>query len=44
MKKLMQKCIDVGYEIDYFFDLHGHSKKLNTFVYACKIDSDLLAA
>lgn len=23
-------------EIDYFIDLHGHSKKLNAFLYACR--------
>jgi murein tripeptide amidase MpaA len=35
-KKLFSQLINEGYDIEYFIDLHGHSKKLGTFVYACK--------
>ena len=24
------------YEIEYFLDLHGHSRKLGSFIYGCK--------
>jgi hypothetical protein len=40
-KKLYQQLINEGYDIDYFIDLHGHSKKLGTFVYSCKLGDDV---
>jgi len=35
-KKLYHELLNENYEIDYFIDLHGHSKKLGTFIYNCK--------
>ncbi|KAL4482478.1 hypothetical protein ABPG72_001454 [Tetrahymena utriculariae] len=43
IKNLISKYRQQDYEIDYFIDLHGHSKKLNSFVYACKVESDQYA-
>ncbi|EAR88956.3 zinc carboxypeptidase family protein (macronuclear) [Tetrahymena thermophila SB210] len=43
IKNLISKYRQQDYQIDYFIDLHGHSKKLNSFVYACKMESDQYA-
>jgi hypothetical protein len=36
IKKMVSNLTLEGYEIDYFIDLHGHSRKLGSFIYACK--------
>jgi len=41
VKVLFSKLSNEGYEIDYFIDLHGHSKKPNSFIYMCKTFDDL---
>lgn len=47
IKKLVGNLIFDGYEIEYFLDLHGHSRKLGSFVYGCKgpdeVESRMLA-
>ncbi len=32
-KKLYSSLLNEGYQIDYFIDLHGHSKKLGNFMF-----------
>ncbi len=41
VKNIFSRLIQDEYEIDYFIDLHGHSRKLNSFVYGCKTLDDL---
>jgi predicted deacylase len=36
IRKIVNNLIFDGYEIDYFLDLHAHSKKFGTFIYGCK--------
>lgn len=36
LKKLVGNLIFEGHEVEYFIDLHGHSRKLGSFIYACK--------
>ena len=36
IRKLVNNLVHEGYEIEYYIDLHGHSRKLNSFIYACK--------
>lgn len=36
VKKMVASLVCEGYEIEYFLDLHGHSRKLGSFIYACK--------
>lgn len=36
--KIKEYVESISDKIDIFLDLHGHSKKLNTFSYCCKVD------
>ena len=36
VKGMFTRLVSEGYDIDYFFDLHGHSKKMGSFIYGCK--------
>ena len=40
-KGMFYKLTMEGYEIEHFFDLHGHSKKLGSFIYGCKTYDDV---
>ncbi|CAD8088884.1 unnamed protein product [Paramecium sonneborni] len=40
IKNLIQKILDEGRDIKTFIDLHGHSRKLGTFMYACRNSDD----
>ncbi|CAD8182329.1 unnamed protein product [Paramecium pentaurelia] len=40
IKNLIQKILDEGRDIKTFIDLHGHSRKLGTFMYACRNTDD----
>ena len=35
IKNILRAILNNGYEIDIFFDLHGHSKKQGAFMYCC---------
>lgn len=39
IKKLLLRTVAMATEVDYFVDIHGHSKKLNAFLYACRTSS-----
>jgi cytosolic carboxypeptidase protein 2/3 len=39
--KLANGLLAEGYEIEYFLDLHGHSRKLGSFMYCCKTVDDV---
>ena len=36
IRKLAADLIYEGYEIEYFLDLHGHSRRLGSFMYCCR--------
>lgn len=41
IQKMITNLISEGYEIEYFIDLHGHTRKLGSFIYACKTLDDV---
>ncbi|CAD8184544.1 unnamed protein product [Paramecium pentaurelia] len=40
IRNLIQKILNEGRQIKTFIDLHGHSRKLGTFMYACRNNDD----
>lgn len=40
VKNMIKQLQSENYMIDVFADLHGHSKKPNSFIYACSMDND----
>ncbi|KAL4432647.1 hypothetical protein ABPG74_004940 [Tetrahymena malaccensis] len=42
-KKMIATSREEGLRLEYFIDLHGHSKKMNSFIYACRKDEDLVS-
>ena len=41
IRKIANEFLHEGYEIEYFLDLHGHSRKLGAFMYCCKGVDDI---
>jgi hypothetical protein len=41
IRKLFQNIIAENYSIDYFIDLHGHSRRLGSFIYTCKTANEI---
>ena len=41
IRTLFQRLRMEEYEIDYFIDLHGHSRKMGSFIYGCKTFDDI---
>ncbi|KRX07319.1 hypothetical protein PPERSA_06934 [Pseudocohnilembus persalinus] len=43
IKNMISRYQQQGYDVDVFADLHGHSKKANSFIYACHIEDNPVA-
>ena len=41
IRKMVSELLSEGYEIEYFLDLHGHSRKLGSFMYCCRTGDDV---
>lgn len=41
IKGIFNKLVQEEYQIDYFIDFHGHSRKMGAFIYGCKTYDEL---